>query len=193
MFVKICGLMNLEDTLAAARAGALAVGFNFVSASPRYIEEERLAEWIGQVPDHIWKVGVFADRPAEAVAEICERLGLHVAQLHGSELPAAVPANVRVWKAARVNSNFSAASLSEFRTEAVLLDGPASGITFDWSAVRLNGRKIILAGGLDANNVCDAIRAVQPWGVDICSGIEISPGKKDHQLMTQFIETALSC
>jgi len=193
MFVKICGLTSLDDTLAAARAGALAVGFNFVPSSPRFIEEESLAEWIGQVPDHIWKVGVFADQPSDAVAGMCERLGLDVAQLHGSELPSAMPSNVRVWKAVRIHADFSAAKLDEFQTEAVLLDGPASGVTFNWSAVRSTGCKVILAGGLDSTNVCDAIRTVQPWGVDVCSRIETSPGKKDHQLMTQFIKRALSC
>jgi phosphoribosylanthranilate isomerase len=193
MFVKICGLTNLEDTLAAADAGAKAVGFNFVPTSPRFIEEARLAEWIRKVPDGIWKVGVFADQAPEAVADICERLGLEVAQLHGSELPAAVPANMRVWKAARINASFSAALLDEFQTEAVLLDGPASGMPFDWAKVHANGRKVILAGGLEAGNVCDAIRTMQPWGVDVCSRIETAPGRKDHKLMTQFIEMALSC
>ncbi len=193
MFVKICGLTNLEDTLAAADAGAQAGGFNFVPASPRYIEENSLAEWIDRVPAHVWKVGVFANEPKARVKAMCERLGLEVAQLHGSESPAEIPSRIRVWKAARIRPGFDPASLDAFETEALLLDGPASGVTFNWSAIRLKGRKLILAGGLDANNVCEAIRVTQPWGVDVCSRIEASPGRKDKKSMTQFIETALSC
>lgn len=193
MFVKICGLTNLEDTVAAAEAGAQAVGFNFVSSSPRYIEENSLAEWIDQVPAHIWKVGVFADEPKSRVKAVCERLGLEVAQLHGNEKPGDIPSGLRVWKAARIRPGFDAAALDQFNTEALLLDGPASGVPFQWSAIRLNGRKLVLAGGLDATNVCEAIRVTQPWGVDVCSRIEISPRKKDKKLMTQFIEAALSC
>ncbi len=193
MFVKICGLTNLEDTLAAADAGAQAVGFNFVSTSPRYIEENSLAAWIDAVPSHVWKVGVFADEPKARVKAMCKRLALQVAQLHGNESPAEVPSGIRVWKAARVRAGFDPASLDAFKTEALLLDGPASGATFNWSAIRLNARHLILAGGLDVNNVCEAIRIAQPWGVDVCSRIEISPGRKDKKLMTQFIEAALSC
>ena len=191
--MKICGLTNLEDTVAAADAGAQAVGFNFVPSSPRYIEENTLAEWIDFVPAHLWKVGVFANEPKARVKAMCERLGLQVAQLHGNESPAEVPSSMRVWKAARVRAGFDPASLDAFKTEAVLLDGPASGVTFNWSAIRFNGRSVILAGGLDVNNVRDAIHAVQPWGVDVCSRIETSPGRKDKKLMTQFIEAALSC
>ena len=191
--MKICGLTNLEDTLAAAEAGAQAVGFNFVAGSPRYIEENSLAEWIDHVPADIWKVGVFADESKARVKAMCERLGLQVAQLHGNEAPAEIPSGIRVWKAGRILPGFDPASLDRFQTEALLLDGPASGVPFNWSAIRLNGRKLILAGGLDANNVCEAVRLTQPWGVDVCSRIEVSPGRKDKKLMKQFIETALSC
>lgn len=193
MFVKICGLTTLDDTLAAVRAGTQALGFNFVPSSPRFIQEMELERWIGDVPKHVWKVGVFADQSAAEVERICFRLGLDVAQLHGGESPAQVPHGVRVWKAARVREGFDVAELASFPAEAVLLDGPKSGVPFDWSAVAPTERKLILAGGLDAANIGEAIRRVRPWGVDVSSRIESSPGRKDHRLMTEFIETALSC
>ena len=193
MFVKICGLTTLDDTLAAVRAGAQALGFNFVPSSPRFITETRLAQWIRDVPEHVWKVGVFADHPASEVEAICSRLGLDVAQLHGSESAAQAPQGVRVWKASRVREGFDIAELASFPAEAVLLDGPKSGIPFDWSVARSLERNVILAGGLDSANVREAIRRVRPWGVDVSSRIESSPGRKDHCLMTEFIETALSC
>ena len=193
MFVKICGLTTLEDTLAAAGAGAQAVGFNFVRSSPRYLDPAELSEWIGQVPAHIWKVGIFADQSAEYVASLCERLSLDVAQLHGDETPAQVPRGLRVWKAARVKIGFVPPFFDSSLTEAMLLDGPAPGIPFDWSTIQANGRKLILAGGLNPANVREAIELVRPWGVDVSSRIEIFPGRKDHRLMAQFIENALSC
>lgn len=193
MFVKICGLTNLEDTLAAIGAGAQALGFNFVRSSPRYIGPGALAEWIGEVPARIWKAGVFADESPERISEIAERLGLDIAQLHGNETPAGVPPNLRVWKAARVTAAFDPLALEQFDVEALLLDGPASGIPFDWSLASTHTRKLVLAGGLDCGNVREAIARVRPWGVDACSRIERAPGIKDHAAMRRFIETALSC
>ena len=193
MFVKICGLTTLEDTLAAAKAGAQAVGFNFVRSSPRYIDEASLTEWIAQVPAHIWKVGVFADESAEQVSAMCAKLGLNIAQLHGNETPEQAPPVIRVWKAARIHPGFDPGTLNSFPAEAVLLDGPASGIPFDWSQIQTHGRKLILAGGLDPFNVREAVERVRPWGVDVSSRIEVSPGRKNHRLMAKFIETALSC
>jgi phosphoribosylanthranilate isomerase len=193
MFVKICGLTNLEDTLAAAEQGAAAAGFNFYPKSPRYIEPEALAEWIGQVPASMWKVGVFVNEPVARVMEISRTLGLDIAQLHGDETAADVPAGMRVWKAARMVNGFDIARLNGFETEALLLDGPANGIAFDWSLAAHASRKIVLAGGLDAENVREAIERVRPWGVDVCSRIESAPGKKDHARMRRFIETVLSC
>ncbi len=193
MFVKICGLTNLEDTLAAALSGAAAAGFNFYPKSPRYISPETLAGWIDQVPAGMWKVGVFVNEPLARVMEISRRLGLDVAQLHGNETAADVPAGMRVWKAARVVPGFDFASLDAFDTEALLLDGPANGIPFDWKLAGGQQRKIVLAGGLDALNVPEAIARVRPWGVDVCSRIESAPGKKDHARMKHFIQTVLSC
>ncbi len=191
--MKICGLTNLEDTLAAADGGAAAAGFNFYPKSPRYITPEALADWIDRVPAGMWKVGVFVNEPVARVVEISKQLGLDVAQLHGNETAADVPAGMRVWKAARVVPGFDFASLNAFETEALLLDGPANGIPFDWTLTGGQDRKIVLAGGLDADNVAEAIERVRPWGVDLCSRIESAPGKKDHARMKHFIKTVLSC
>jgi len=193
VFVKICGLTNLEDALAAAGMGAAAAGFNFYTGSPRYIAPEALAAWIGEVPVGMWKVGVFVNEPVTRVLEISRALELDVAQLHGKETPNDVPQGIRVWKAARVVDGYDFASLEAFQTEALLLDGPASGIRFDWSVATGRGRKIVLAGGLDVDNVREAIEHVRPWGVDVCSRIESAPGKKDHARMKRFIQTVLSC
>jgi phosphoribosylanthranilate isomerase len=193
VFVKICGLTNLEDTLAAAEDGAAAAGFNFYRGSSRYIAPEALAPWIAQVPAGMWKVGVFVNEPAARVMEISQALGLDVAQLHGKETPADVPGGMRVWKAVRVVTSCDFANLDVFQTEALLLDGPANGIPFDWKMAAGYERKIILAGGLDVDNVREAIERVRPWGVDVCSSIESAPGKKDHARMKRFIQTVLSC
>ena len=193
MFVKICGLTNLEDTLAAADSGATAAGFNFYPGSPRYISPEALAPWIEQVPAGMWKVGVFVNESPVRVLEISQALSLDIAQLHGSETPADVPAGIRVWKAARIGPAYDFASLNNFTTEALLLDGPASGVPFDWNLATRRDRKIVLAGGLDIGNVREAIDRVRPWGIDVCSRIESAPGKKDHARMKQFIQTVLSC
>jgi phosphoribosylanthranilate isomerase len=193
VFVKICGLTDLADTLAAAESGATAAGFNFYPGSPRYIAPDVLAAWIAQVPAGMWKVGVFVDEPVARVIEISKKLDLDVAQLHGSETPADVPPGMRVWKAVRVVEGYDFSALDAFQTEALLLDGPASGIPFDWSVAAGQERKIVLAGGLDIDNVREAIDRVRPWGVDVCSRIESAPGKKDHARMKKFIQTVLSC
>ena len=195
MIVKICGITNREDALAAIEGGAAALGFNFYPRSPRYLNPERAAELIPQLPGAVWKVGVFVNESPERIVELAQRLGLDVVQLHGDEVR--YPAGLRIWRAATVDENFRLADLDPYPAEAVLLDAPAgaayggTGRTFDWS--KASGRtnlKIILAGGLDAANVRQAIAAAHPWGVDVCSRIESSPGRKDHVKMAQFLKEA---
>lgn len=190
MMVKICGITNREDALAAVEGGAAALGFNFYPPSPRYIAPEQAAGMIAALPPGVWKVGVFVDEPAECVAETARRLGLDIAQLHGAETPDQYPPGVRVWKAFRVRG--SAPDWSGCPAEAVLLDGPASGHSFDWTLAAAAGRRVILAGGLDADNVRQAIETVRPWGVDACSRIESEPGRKDPVKMAQFLKAALA-
>ena len=198
MFAKICGLTNLEDALAAVESGAGALGFNFYPSSLRYIDPSDLAGWIGTLPSHVWKVGVFVNEAPTRVAEIAKLLALDVVQLHGDESPEDFPKGMRVWKAARVDSTFALSNLDSYPTEAVLLDGGSSfpyggsGETFDWTLAAGSSRNVILAGGLDANNVRLAIERARPWGVDACSRLESAPGKKDHNRMAQFLKAVLT-
>ena len=198
MIVKVCGITNLEDAQAAVAAGATALGFNFYPRSVRYIGIVDSTAIVSQLPAEILKVGVFVNEPAARVADLVKRIGLQVAQLHGDETTAQYPAHVRVWKAVRVDADFAWESWAGNPAEALLLDGAAAGDwggagqTFDWARATGGGsRKIILAGGLDASNVAEAIRAVKPWGVDSCSRIERAPGRKDHAKMTAFVKAAL--
>lgn len=191
MMVKVCGITNREDAMAAVEAGAGALGFNFYPKSPRYIAPADAAAIA--VPPGILRVGVFVNEPR--VREIVAEAGLDIAQLHGNETEA--PEGVRVWKAFRVNNVFRLEDIEAFPAEAFLLDTPTelyggSGHTFDWSRARGASRRILLAGGLDADNVETAIRVARPWGVDACSRLESSPGRKDHSRMARFIAAALA-
>jgi len=194
--VKICGITNLEDALAAAEAGVSALGFNFYPRSPRYIAPPAAQRILESLPAAIWKVGVFVNEPPEFVAEVARQISLDVVQLHGDEPPEAVPAGLRVWKAFRIGPAFDASQLGRYRVEACLFDaaGPGefggSGRTFDWSILPQLGVRSILAGGLDAANVAAAIRAARPWGVDACSRLESAPGRKDHKKMAEFVRAA---
>lgn len=191
MIVKICGITNREDALAAVEGGAAALGFNFFPRSPRYISPEDAAPLLETVTSGVWKVGVFVDEPRERVAEMAARLGLDIAQLHGRETPAEYPQGVRVWKAVRVAGEFKLSDWENSPAEALLIDGPASGHTFDWALAAGSAAKIVLAGGLDSDNVKAAIERVRPWGVDVCSRIESAPGRKDHVKMAKFLKAAL--
>jgi phosphoribosylanthranilate isomerase len=195
MMVKICGITNREDALAAIEGGAGALGFNFYSASPRYIAPEEAAEIGAGLPvwPAVWKVGVFVDEAPERIMRIARLAGLDIAQLHGSESPENYPAGIRVWKAIRVRDKQLPEAL-DWPAEAVLLDGPASGESFDWRNIPGMSRyagKLILAGGLDAGNVRKAIQQAHPWGVDACSRLESAPGRKDHFKMAEFLKAAL--
>jgi phosphoribosylanthranilate isomerase len=198
MIVKICGITNSDDALAAVEAGATALGFNFYPHSPRHVTPAAAARIIELLPGTIWKVGVFVDEPADSILEIARRAGLDIAQLHGSESPAALPRGVRIWKAFRVAADFLPSSMDAYAAEAFLLDAfdpsahGGTGQAWDWSRVNTAGRKIILAGGLDAGNVREAIRAARPWGVDACSRLEAAPGRKDHARMAAFVKAALA-
>ena len=191
MIVKVCGITNIEDARAAVDAGANAMGFNFYPKSPRYISFDTAQAIIATLPASILKVGVYVN---EAPAGQAAQLQLDVLQVHGelTQYPTA-----RLWKAVSVKTGFDAGMLDDPQAEAFLLDAPApeqyggTGKTFDWELVRGLNRRIIVAGGLDASNVAQAIAVAKPWGVDACSRIESAPGKKDPQKMAAFIEAAL--
>jgi len=188
MIVKICGITNQEDATAAVAGGANAVGFNFYSGSPRHVTPE-IAAAIA-TPPGVRRVGIFVDEKPARVQEIAHAASLDTAQLHGNETPEDYPEGIAVWKAARVRWGWDPASLIGCPAEAVLLDGPVGGKPFDWKMARGFGRRIILAGGLDASNVEVAVSVMHPWGVDACSRIESAPGRKDHQKMADFLRAA---
>lgn len=196
--VKICGMTNREDTFAAIEAGAHAIGFNFYSKSPRFIDPAAAAEIVRQLPRVVDTVGVFVNEAnPEKIREIASIVKLTAIQLHGDETPdyCARLSDWRVIKALRVDESFDPKHVRRYSVAAVLLDGPAGnnfggrGIVFDWSVAKEATRhaRIILAGGLGPGNVGEAIRAVQPYAVDVASGVERGPGVKDHELMAAFI------
>jgi len=194
MMVKVCGITNLEDALAAVEAGASALGFNFYSGSPRRIDPDQAAEITAHLGPGVLKVGVFVNEPAARVESVARDASLDVVQLHGVALP---PAGWRVWRAVRVAPGFDFASLDALEAEAFLVDAfvenawGGTGRSWDWTLASAVKGRIILAGGLDASNVREAIEKARPWGVDACSRIESSPGKKDHAKMKAFIQAAL--
>jgi len=195
MMVKICGITNSEDALASIEGGATALGFNFWPGSPRYIAPELAVRIFECVKPGIEKVGLFVNETPARVEAAAQELLLDVVQIHG-ETP--LPRQGRVWKAVAVTAEFRETDLDGQAVEAFVLDGPAgllyggTGKTFDWSRVAGMRTKIILAGGLDATNVSQAIRIVRPWGVDACSRLESKPGRKDHQKLAAFIKAALA-
>ncbi len=194
MMVKICGITRADDALVAVEAGAGALGFNFYSASPRYIDPAAAAAIVRQVPAHVLKVGVFVNEAPATVEAIARALKLDVVQLHGG----AAPDGFRYWRACRVSADAVLDLERANGAEAILLDTSVPGLhggtgqSFAWQLARIDRWRVIVAGGLDAGNVRDAIRTAQPWGVDACSRIESAPGKKDHTKMTDFIHAALA-
>lgn len=196
MFVKICGITNEDDALFAVAMGADAVGFVF-APSPRQVAAQQVYDITRRLPPEILTVGVFRDEVPSRVIETVHRAGLKAAQLHGHETPdqvAEVAQQIRwVIKAVPAGTD-DARRCDRFGTDMVLVDAPqpGSGKVFDWSLMDdvAEGPRIILAGGLDPDNVAEAVRTVRPWGVDVSSGVEKSPGKKDALKVKAFVERA---
>ena len=192
MMVKICGITNREDALAAVEAGASAIGFNFYRDSPRYISPTGASMIAAKLPAHVWKVGIFVNESPETIARIALDAALDVAQLYGTSQAR----GIRVWRAVQANESLLS-HVNDATAEAVLLDTPSddlhggTGTSFDWSRAKGLPKHIIIAGGLDASNVRRAIEQAQPWGVDACSRLEKSPGLKDHDKVRDFVKAAL--
>ncbi|MHB9097440.1 MAG: phosphoribosylanthranilate isomerase [Syntrophales bacterium] len=195
--IKICGITRLEDALCAFDSGADAVGFIFHPSSPRYIAPKRAREIIEQLPGEIAKVGVFVNREAEEVQRTVEECGLDLIQLHGDESPAycrRFPPG-RVIKAVFLRTPEELRKLADYETRAFLVDARdagrygGTGKRADWElAARLGeSHPLILAGGLDADNIAEALAAVAPRAVDINSGCELTPGIKDHNRLRRII------
>jgi phosphoribosylanthranilate isomerase len=197
--VKICGITNLEDALVAVSAGASALGFNFYRRSSRFIEPEAARRIVAQLPATVLTVGVFVNEDGpEEVARIADRAGVRAAQLHGDESPLYCRAlkDLVVIKALRVGPRFEPESAAEYETDAVLLDAFAgkmrggTGHVIDWELARRTRElipKLFLAGGLSPETVAEAIRVVEPYGVDACSRLECAPGRKDASRVSAFI------
>src|SRR5690349_16531666 len=200
--VKICGITNLADARRACALGANYLGFNFYRESPRYISPSNAAKIAQRLPKTVAVVGVFVNEDDDRVLEIARAVRLDFVQLHGDETPRSVAQlsrRVRVIKALRVKKSFRLAQLTRFKcANAFLLDGfdsrarGGTGKRFDWSVARraTRGRRIFLAGGLTPANVAEASRTVKPFALDVCSGVEAKPGKKDGALLKAFMRAA---
>lgn len=202
--VKICGITNFEDAQAAADLGADMLGFNFYRGSKRYIEAALAAEIINSIDGRVDSVGVFVNADIDTIQRTVEATGLAAVQLHGDETPefvrdVAETCGVPVVKALRVSPDFRAEMIREFSADSILLDvySPAAfggtGERFDWSiavAAKEYTDRLFLAGGLTPENVAAAVELVRPYAVDVASGVEIAPGKKDAAKMNAFIRNA---
>jgi phosphoribosylanthranilate isomerase len=190
---------EFEDARDAALLGASAIGFNFYEESPRYIEPQAAAKIMEHLPPFVNFVGVFVNHPdPQNLEDFALSLGLHAVQLHGNETPdyCAMIQRVKVIKAFRVDAHFRIDSLRNHGGGTFLLDAGASrqyggtGMTFDWE--RVYGANafgaIIIAGGLTPDNVHEAVERLHPFAVDVASGVESRPGKKDYEKMRRFIE-----
>jgi phosphoribosylanthranilate isomerase len=200
--VKICGITRQEDAHLAVACGATYVGFIFHEKSPRYVTPDAARRIVATLPSNVAPVGVFVNLAPADVKRIVDTVGLSVVQLHGDETPQqCADIGGHVWKALRV-SHASAAERAEWLTsssayvgcEAMLLDAKAddahggTGKTSDWhlAATLARTRPVVLAGGLTAENVAQAVKAVEPWAVDVSSGVEETPGTKSESKMRAF-------
>jgi phosphoribosylanthranilate isomerase len=196
VFVKICGITSEEDALLAVAMGADAVGFVFAPSS-RQIAPQKAADIVKRLPVDITTVGVFRDEAAQRVVDIIHQTGLRAAQLHGLETP-----DEARWVRQRVPTTFKAfpagdprlSHADDWGADVIMIDSavPGSGEVFDWRLAEgaPSNRRIIVAGGLTADNVGDAVHRVQPWGVDVSTGVESGPGRKDARKLKAFIDAA---
>ncbi len=196
--IKICGITNLSDALAAVELGVDALGFVFYKPSPRYVKPDTAQKIIAALPAFISMVGVFVDEESELINQITDYCKLDLAQLHGHESPVfCEQIKADTIKAIRIRDRLSLIDIDKYPVKAVLLDSyhkdkiGGTGEVFNWD-LAIDAKKyakIILAGGLDAHNIKQAIDTVRPYAVDVSSGIEQEPGKKDIKKMWAFIES----
>ena len=195
--VKICGITNMADALAAVNAGADAIGFVFYEKSPRHVTPEQAAKIIRDLPPFVSRVGLFVDATAEEINRVVATTGIDTLQLHGDETPEFCSQfRLPVLKGVRVRTAESFKNLRRYSVSAVLLDSfipgqhGGTGSKFDWGlAIKAKGcgKPLILAGGLNLSNVAEAVAQVNPYAVDVSSGVEASPGKKDARKLHDFI------
>lgn len=195
--VKICGITNTEDALWAAECGSDAIGFIFYNKSPRYIEPDKAKTIIAALPPFIITVGVFVNEDYNDIRDIADLTGIAAIQLHGEESPSYCNlVEGKLIKAIRVKNEKSIETMKKYDVNAFLLDSfnkdsyGGSGLTFDWNLAKKATEygKVILSGGLNPDNVTEAIKKVGPYGVDVSSSVEKSPGIKDKKKVKEFIE-----
>jgi len=197
--VKICGITNWSDARGAVEAGADFLGFNFYRESSRYIAPVAARRIVQRLPEKVASVGVFVNEAEPEMLEIARRVGLDYVQLHGDETAEVVSRmrrSIRVIKAIRVRESFRVAQLANFKgASSILLDGfdaqlrGGTGKSFNWKLAKSAGRKrqIFLAGGLTPENAAEAVSAARPFAIDVCSGVESRPGKKDVARMRALV------
>ena len=197
--VKVCGVTSLEDALASVEAGADILGFNFYARSPRYVTPAAARAIVERLPPGVECVGVFVNEASPAdVARIAREAGVGAAQLHGAESPEYCRglAGLKTIKALRVGPDFTPGAAAAYPTDAVLLDAyvagewGGTGHTIDWTLARLTREavpRLFLAGGLRPDNIAEAVAAVGPYAVDVCSGVETAPGRKSLPLLRRFV------
>ena len=195
--VKICGITNYQDALAAMDMGADLLGFNFYPESPRYVTPQKAADIINKLPGFIDIAGVFVNALIENINEINNLCNLDWVQLHGDEDPefcrSLLSHNVKTLKAIRVKNQTDIEKAESFFTDAILLDAfdpqkyGGTGLTFDWNIIGHIGKRVFLAGGINPDNAAQAIN-FGVYGIDVCSGIEAEPGKKDHKKMKKLFK-----
>lgn len=199
MRVKICGIKNKEDALHAVENGADALGFVFFEKSPRCVSRDQAAAIIAELPPLVTTVGLFVNSTRETISETIRVCGLNVVQLHGDELPEECHYDgVKVVKALRLRQQSDLEEAARFLTPTLLVDAyvpgeyGGTGSLSDWELARQLAaqRRVILAGGLTPENVAAGIEAVRPYAVDVSSGVEATPGKKDPRKVSLFIKNA---
>ncbi len=196
--IKICGITNKRDAIDASDLGVDMLGFVFYKKSKRYVEPKIVRDIVNELPLSISKVGVFVDLDKKKVLEIAEECSLNMLQFHGEEAPdycTEFNGIYKIVKAFRIKDSNSLKGINDYNADFYMLDAYSSrekggtGESFDWNIIENFEflKPIILSGGLDSSNVCQAIQKVSPYGVDVSSGVEESPGKKDLKLMGDFV------
>ncbi len=200
--IKICGITDKDDAFKAVKFGADALGFVFTKKSPRYVSPSRARNIISILPPFITMVGVFVNERQGAVNDIISFAGLNAVQLHGDEDPQYVSrlkrGNCQVIKAFRVRAGFDFSSINKYDVNGILFDAyqddafGGTGKTFNWELLRQADIKkpYILSGGLNQENILEAVTLLKPYAVDVSTGVEAEPGKKDHRKMMSFIQNA---
>ncbi|MGH7206209.1 MAG: phosphoribosylanthranilate isomerase [Nitrospiraceae bacterium] len=201
--IKICGITNAEDAQAVVEAGADALGFVFYHKSPRFVEARLVKQIVAELPPFVLPVGVFVNEDVKVVRDLMDECGLALAQLHGDENASYCETLARpVLKAIRLHNRDSLLAVGEYigraQVRGFVLDAfsenayGGTGLAADWplAAEVAKASPVLLAGGLTPENVQEAIRTVRPYGVDVSSGVEASPGKKDHAKIQAFIQAA---